>query len=123
MLAEDIEINREIMIALLEDSGLVIDSAENGKIALDMIAAAPDTYDVVFMDVQMPQMDGCEATRRIRALPALQDRKLPIIALTASVFKEDIDACLAAGMDDHLGKPLDLKKVFEKLRIYLCADT
>ena len=122
LLAEDIEINREIMITLLEGSGLIIDSAEDGKIALDMITAAPDTYDAVFMDVQMPQMDGYEATRRIRALPALQGRKLPIIALTANVFKEDIDACLAAGMDDHLGKPLDLNKVFEKLHIYLRAD-
>jgi len=123
LLVEDMEINREIMITLLEDSGLLIDSAENGKDALDMVTAAPDKYDMVFMDVQMPHMDGYEATRRIRALPALQGRKLPIIALTANVFKEDIDACVAAGMDDHLGKPFDLVKVCEKLGIYLGTGT
>ena len=119
LVAEDIEINREILIALLDNTGLLIDCAENGKDALDMIKAAPDTYDIVFMDMQMPQMDGLEATRRIRALPALQNSKLPIIAMTANVFMDDIAACLAAGMDGHLGKPLDLDKVLEKLREYL----
>ena len=129
LVAEDIEINREILIALLEDSGLVIDCAENGQEAVDMIAANPGKYDVVFMDLQMPQMDGFEATRRIRALEkefsASADsdgrilRRLPIIAMTANVFKDDIEACLAAGMDDHLGKPLDIDKVLEKLRKHL----
>ena len=119
LLAEDVEINREILISLLDDTGLIIDCAENGKEALDMITAAPDKYDIVFMDVQMPKMDGLEATRQIRALPALQDASLPIIAMTANVFKEDVDKCLAAGMDDHLGKPLDMDRILEKLRIYL----
>jgi CheY-like chemotaxis protein len=71
------------------------------------------------MDVQMPQMDGHEATRRIRALPATRNRNLPIIAMTANVFKEDVAMCLAAGMDDHLGKPLDVDEMFAKLRKYL----
>jgi signal transduction histidine kinase/CheY-like chemotaxis protein len=119
LLAEDIEINREIIITLLEESGIIIDSAENGKIALEMIEAAPDKYDVILMDIQMPQMDGHEATKLIRELPALQNRKLPIIAMTANVFKEDIDACIASGMDDHLGKPLDIDEMFVKLRKYL----
>ena len=119
LLAEDVEINREIIITLLEDSGLTIDCAENGEIALQMVTAAPDKYDAALMDVQMPQMDGLEATRRIRALPAPRSKKLPIIAMTANVFKEDIDTCLAAGMDDHLGKPLDVDEMFAKLRKYL----
>jgi len=119
LLAEDVEINREILISLLGDTGLIIDCAENGKEALNMIEAAPDKYDIVLMDVQMPKMDGLEATRQIRALPALQGAELPIIAMTANVFKDDIEKCLAAGMNDHLGKPLDIDKILDKLRIYL----
>ena len=124
LLAEDVEINREILTALLEDTGIIIDCAENGQEALDMIAAAPGKYDIVFMDVQMPKMDGYESTRRIRALPSssssLQDdARLPIIAMTANVFKSDIEACIAAGMDAHLGKPLDIEKVLKALRKYL----
>ncbi|MDR3019989.1 MAG: response regulator [Treponema sp.] len=119
LLAEDIEINREILIALLEDTGIIIDWVENGKEALDMVEADPEKYDIVFMDVQMPQMDGLEATRRIRALPPRKREKLPIVAMTANVFKDDVDACLNAGMDDHLGKPLDVDKVMEALNKYL----
>jgi CheY-like chemotaxis protein len=119
LLAEDIEINREIIISLLEDTGLIIDCAENGREAVDMVEAAPGKYDIVFMDVRMPGMDGLEATRRIRALPALQGTALPIIAMTANVFKEDIENCLAAGMDDHLGKPIDIDIMVAKLRKYL----
>jgi CheY-like chemotaxis protein len=121
LVAEDIEINREILMALLENTGLIIDCAENGKEALDIIEANPDKYDIVFMDIQMPQMDGLEATRCIRALPAHQRERLPIIAMTANVFKSDVDACLAAGMDGHLGKPLDIGDVLEMLRKYLRA--
>ena len=121
LLAEDIEINREILITLLEDTGLIIDCAENGVEALDMIKAEPGGYDVVFMDVQMPTMDGLEATRLIRALPGCERGKLPIIAMTANVFKSDIDKCIEAGMDDHLGKPLVIDNVVEMLRKYLLA--
>jgi len=119
LLAEDVEINREILLMLLEDTGLVIDCAENGLEALEMIISDPNKYDIVFMDIQMPKMNGLEATKRIRALPALRDAELPIIAMTANVFKSDIEACLASGMDSHLGKPLDLEKVLETLRKYL----
>jgi CheY-like chemotaxis protein len=122
LIAEDIEINREILIAFLEDTGLRIDCAENGREALDMIEAAPGKYDIVFMDVQMPIMDGYESTRRIRALPAPRMAELPIIAMTANVFKSDIENCLAAGMDNHLGKPLDIDKVLEMLRSYMKKD-
>jgi len=119
LITEDIEINREILISLLEDTELIIDCAKNGVEALNMIEAAPHKYDLVLMDLMMPQMGGLEATRLIRALPALQGTDLPIIAMTANVFKDDIEECLRAGMNDHLGKPLDIDKVFEKLHHYL----
>ena len=123
LVAEDIEINREILLALLEDTGLEIDCVENGKEALMMIEAEPDKYDIVFMDMQMPIMDGREATRRIRALPERRRGRLPIIAMTANVFKSDVEECLAAGMDDHLGKPIDIDNVMKKLRKYLGRRT
>ncbi|MCL2026240.1 MAG: response regulator [Leptospirales bacterium] len=119
LLAEDMKINRDILIALLENSGLLIDCAENGLEALKMIETASNEYDIVFMDVQMPHMDGLEATRRIRSLPAPRYAKLPIIAMTANVFKDSIEACINAGMDDHLGKPIDVEKVLQALRKYL----
>ena len=84
-----------------------------------MIKVAPDKYDIIFMDMQMPRMDGLEATRHIRSLPCPQCVGLPIVAMTANVFKDDIEACLAAGMDDHIGKPLDIDIVLEKLCKYL----
>jgi CheY-like chemotaxis protein len=119
LIAEDIEINREIIKSLLEDTGIMIDCAENGKEAFNMVEAAPDKYDIIFMDMQMPQMDGLEAARRIRALPALHGVDLPIIAMTANVFKDDIENCLAAGMNDHFGKPIDVEIMFAKLFKYL----
>ena len=122
LVAEDVAINREILIALLEDTGLIIDCAENGQQALDMVAAAPGKYNLIFMDMQMPKMDGLESARHIRALPGHQREMLPIIAMTANVFKDDIDACLAAGMDDHIGKPLDFEVVMQKLYKYLKVD-
>jgi CheY-like chemotaxis protein len=119
LLAEDIEINREIVLTLLDGTGLKIDSAENGSEALAKVKATPDKYDLIFMDVQMPVMDGFEATRRIRALPSPHCMEVPIVAMTANVFKEDIEKCIEAGMADHIGKPLDMEKVYEKLQKYL----
>ncbi|MDR2599935.1 MAG: response regulator [Oscillospiraceae bacterium] len=119
LVAEDIEINREILIALLENTGLTIDCVENGKEALDIIDVNPNKYDMVIMDIQMPIMDGLEATRRIRALHKHKSKKLPIVAMTANVFQSDIDDCLEAGMDGHLSKPLDIDTVFDMLRKYL----
>jgi len=122
LLVEDIEINREIIISLLENTKLNIDCAENGKEAYDIVTAAPEKYDVIFMDVQMPHMDGFEATRLIRSFEEERKkstnnaaRRIPIIAMTANVFKEDIEACFAAGMDDHLGKPIDYNDMIAKL--------
>jgi CheY-like chemotaxis protein len=119
LLAEDVEINREIIISLLEDTGLSIDCAGNGMEAVEMIAAAPDKYDVILMDVQMPKMDGLEATRLIRTLTAQRLKNLPIIAMTAHVFKSDVEECLKAGMNDHIGKPIDIDDVKKKLNKYL----
>ena len=116
LIVEDIEINREIILSLLEHTGLNIDCAENGEEAIAMIEAAPEKYDVVFMDMQMPVMDGLEATRRIRAMSAPQCAELPIIAMTANVFKDDIENCLAAGMNGHIGKPIVIEEVFKRLR-------
>jgi signal transduction histidine kinase/CheY-like chemotaxis protein len=123
LLVEDVEINREIVLALLEPTGLLIDCAINGAEAVRIFNAAPEKYELIFMDIQMPEMDGYEAARRIRALEnallLARPRGVPIIAMTANVFKEDIQKCLDAGMNDHVGKPLDLNKVLEKLHVYL----
>jgi CheY-like chemotaxis protein len=119
ILAEDVDINREIVLALLEPTQLKIDCAENGAQALQMFRENPGNYDMIFMDVQMPQMDGYEATRRIRALDHPRAKRVPIVAMTANVFREDIEKCLKAGMNDHVGKPLDLAEVIVRLRKYL----
>jgi len=119
LLAEDVEINREIVIALLEPTNLKIDCAENGADAVRMFSEAPDTYDMIFMDVQMPEMDGYEATQRIRALRTPRGATVPIVAMTANVFTEDVACCLEAGMDSHIGKPLDFDEVRRHLRRYL----
>jgi signal transduction histidine kinase/CheY-like chemotaxis protein len=119
LLAEDVDINREIVLTLLESTGLVIDCAENGKQAVDLFAESPESYSMIFMDIQMPEMDGYEATRKIRLSEAPNAKTIPIIAMTANVFKEDIEQCLEAGMNGHVGKPLDLNDVMEKLRRYL----
>jgi CheY-like chemotaxis protein len=119
LLAEDVEINREIVLALLEPTELEIDCAENGVEVLRLFSQNPERYDMIFMDVQMPEMDGLEAARRIRALDVPKAKTIPIIAMTANVFREDVEKCLAAGMDDHIGKPLDFDMVLEKLRGYL----
>jgi CheY-like chemotaxis protein len=118
LLVEDVEINREIIQALLEPTQLEIDCAENGAEAVHMFSEEPDRYDMIFMDVQMPIMDGYEATQHIRSLDVPQAKTVPIIAMTANVFKEDVEKCLAAGMDSHVGKPLDFEEVLGKLRAY-----
>ena len=119
LLAEDVGINREIVMALLEPTNIEIDCAVNGAEALRMFSETPDIYDMIFMDLQMPEMDGYEATRRIRYLHIPKAKTIPIVAMTANVFMEDIEKCLKAGMDSHLGKPLDFEEVRKKLRRYL----
>ena len=121
LIAEDMEINREVVLALLEPTELEIDCAVNGIEAVDMFTKDPQRYQMIFMDMQMPEMDGLEATRRIRAFETETNvqKQIPIIALTANVFLEDIKKCKEAGMNDHLGKPLDMEEVFAKLKEYL----
>jgi PAS domain S-box-containing protein len=119
LLVEDVEVNREIVSALLEDTRIDIGYAENGRQAVEIFAADPKRYDIIFMDVQMPVMDGYEATRRIRELDVPEAKKVPIIALTANVFKGDIQKALDAGMNDHLGKPLDHQKMLAVLAAHL----
>lgn len=119
LLAEDVEVNREILLALLEDTGVTIDCAENGAEAVSMFRENPGRYEMVFMDVQMPEMDGYEATRVIRAMEVSGAKEIPIVAMTANVFREDVEACRQAGMNDHVGKPLNLEEVLDKLRRYL----
>jgi len=119
LLAEDVEINRDIVMELLKPTEIEIDCAINGAEAVKIFSAAPERYDMIFMDIQMPEMDGLEATRSIRALGSAKAREIPIVAMTANVFREDIEKCLNAGMNDHIGKPLDLDEVLEKLKFFL----
>jgi CheY-like chemotaxis protein len=121
LLAEDVEVNREIVVTLLEPTLLTIDCATNGVEAVSLFAKTPDKYDMIFMDVQMPEMDGYEATGRIRALGDPRAQEIPIIAMTANVFREDVEKCLAAGMNSHIGKPLDMDELLSVLSRYLAA--
>ncbi|HYL47214.1 MAG TPA: response regulator [Candidatus Limnocylindrales bacterium] len=111
LLVEDNELNREVALGLLEDAHLAIDQAENGAQAMQMITSKE--YDLVFMDMQMPVMDGITATKSIRSNPRY--KSLPIVAMTANAMDRDRDACLAAGMNDHLGKPIDPERLFAAL--------
>jgi signal transduction histidine kinase/DNA-binding response OmpR family regulator len=119
LLAEDVEINREIVLAILEPTLLDVDCAENGVEVVRMFGEAPEKYDIIFMDLQMPLMDGYEATRRIRAMDGGKAKTVPIIAMTANVFSEDVSNCIEAGMDSHIGKPIDIKAVYHILNRYL----
>ena len=119
LVAEDVEINREIISAVLEDTGADIVFANNGTEAVKHFQTAPNDYVLILMDVNMPEMDGYEATNCIRSSGLKQADKIPIIAMTASVFREDIDRCLAAGMNGHLGKPLDTMKVISTIKKHL----
>ena len=121
LLAEDIEINREIVLTLLESTQIEIDCAANGVETVRMFCEAPEKYELIFMDIQMPEMDGYDATGHIRAFDSQNAKTVPIIAMTANVFKEDIEKCLNAGMDDHIGKPLDFDELLQLLRRYLPA--
>jgi CheY-like chemotaxis protein len=119
LMAEDVEINREIIISLLEDTGLVIECAENGAEAVKLFETAPSKYDLILMDIHMPEMDGYEAARRIRACPVPEAVRIPIIAVTANVFQEDVNKCIQAGMNDHLGKPVDYNELMKRIDKYL----
>ena len=112
LLVEDNELNLEIAKMLLEDEKMVVTTAENGKEAVDIVSrSVPGTFDLIFMDIMMPVMDGLEAARQIRTLNRKDTKEIPIIAMTANAFQDDIRGCIDAGMNAHLAKPLDIEKM------------
>jgi CheY-like chemotaxis protein len=116
LLVEDNEINLEIAQMLLEQMGFIVETAQNGKIAVDMVRTSrPGHYDAILMDIQMPVMDGYTATKEIRALedPALSN--IPILAMTANAFQEDVKAAIDAGMQVHIAKPIDINILKKEL--------
>ena len=116
LVVEDNELNLEIASTLLKEAGFAVDTAENGKVAVEKVeAASADRYDLILMDIQMPEMDGYEATRRIRALPDTKKAALPIVAMTANAFEDDRKNALRAGMNGHIAKPMDIQKLFQVL--------
>ena len=120
LLAEDNDLNREIAETLLAMRGFIVESAPDGREALDLFAAsAPGYYDAILMDIRMPVMDGLEATKRIRTLGRPDSRSVPIIAMTANAFDEDMRQSLASGMSCHLSKPIDVDKLLAALRTCL----
>jgi len=117
LFADDVEINREIGIAMLEDTQIDVECAGNGREVLDKFASNPDKYDIILMDINMPEMCGVEATRHIRGLETPKGRQIPIIAMTANVLPEEVAGYMEAGMDEHIGKPVDfdiLMRVLDK---------
>ena len=119
LLVEDNELNREIASEILGMTGVTVEMAENGKIAVDKVMESPDNrYDLIFMDIQMPIMNGYEATAAIRALPGRRG-KVPIIAMTANAFAEDVQLAKNTGMNEHIAKPLELAKLFDVLKQWL----
>ncbi len=117
LVAEDNDINWEIISTMLSMFGITTDRAENGKVCVDMISAAEEgSYTLIFMDVQMPEMNGLDATRAIRKLENPWASSIPIVAMTADAFSENITACLDAGMNGHIAKPIDVKLVIREIR-------
>ena len=117
LLAEDNELNREIAVELLKEEGFILDTAEDGTIAVEkMRTAKPGQYDLILMDIQMPIMDGYEATRQIRKLKNPETANIPIVAMTANAFEEDRQKALEAGMNEHVAKPIDLARLLEVVK-------
>ena len=115
-MAEDNELNAEILSEMLDIEGARCEIVPNGRLAVERFnAAPPDRYDMILMDVQMPEMDGYEATRRIRASGGPRAKEIPIVAMTANAFAEDVRHALDAGMNGHLSKPINMDAVRELL--------
>ncbi len=119
LLVEDMAINMELAKAILEEMDLTVDTAENGQIAVDMFRENPTRYDAILMDIQMPVMNGYEATKAIRSLAVPCASSIPIIAMTANAFASDRNQAFAAGMNDHVAKPIDLAQLSKTLQHYL----
>ena len=117
LVAEDNDVNWEIISMLLQMQGVETERAENGQLAVERVAgAAKGAFNLVFMDIQMPVMNGIEATKAIRALPDPWASHIPIIAMTADAFSENVAECLAAGMNGHIAKPVDVKLVLKEIK-------
>ncbi|MBR0232033.1 MAG: response regulator, partial [Clostridia bacterium] len=117
LVAEDYDINWEVIQATLGMFGITADRAENGRVCVDMMRNAEEgSYTLIFMDVQMPEMNGLDATRAIRKLDNPWAASIPIIAMTADAFSENVTECLNAGMDGHIAKPVDVKLVIKEIR-------
>jgi len=120
LLVEDVEINRMIMIELLKETGVIVEEAQDGQIACDMVSNSEENYyDFIFMDIRMPVMDGYEATQVIRNMDRKDTGSIPIIAVSANSYKEDIEKSLAFGMNEHLTKPVEIPVIFDTLNRYL----
>ena len=119
LLVDDIDINREVLMAQLEPTLVAFDCATNGKEAVEMFHASPEKYDLIFMDLQMPEMNGYDAAANIRALDIPKAKTIPIIAMTSNVFKDEIQKCFEVGMNYHIGKPLDIDEVLQNMFTFL----
>jgi len=117
--AEDMDFNREVLSKYLEKTGVTIDYAENGKEAVEKFKVNYEKYCMILMDINMPEMDGDEATKIIRALDIPKAKEIPIVAMTADVFKEDVEKCLSVGMNDHISKPIVPKIIYAKIKQHL----
>ena len=123
LIAEDMAVNREIAAEIMKHTGAEIETAEDGQICLQMVEAAPsDYYDLILMDIMMPNMDGLETTRRIRQLADQTKAQIPIIAMTTNVSEKDRETAFAAGMNAFTEKPIFVERLFETLNQYLTAD-
>ena len=117
LIAEDNDMNWEIISILLDMYGVSSERAETGKECLEkLIASSDDQYNLIFMDIQMPEMNGLEATKRIRALDDKKKASIPIIAMTADAFSENIAECINAGMNGHIAKPIDIDIVIREIK-------
>lgn len=119
LVVEDNEINRMLVAEILRETGILIDEVENGAECLQQLRSKPYKYDMIVMDIQMPVMDGLKATAAIRAMEEQWAQEIPVIALTANAFKEDQEACYAAGMNDYIAKPLEITDLMKKIKKYL----
>ena len=117
LVAEDNDVNWEIVSAMLEMFGITSERAENGRVCVEKMQSAEiGRYDLVFMDIQMPEMNGLDATREIRKFTQTWASTIPIVAMTADAFSENVTECLNAGMNGHIAKPIDIKLVIKEIR-------
>ncbi len=116
LLVEDNELNREIAVTILEDAGMIVDTANDGTDAVErMVSATEDQYDLILMDIQMPKMDGYTATKEIRTLNNNKKANIPIVAMTANAFEEDKEKALKTGMNGHLAKPINIDMILDMM--------